>query len=420
MKSPILSKIKPVFFYLWFIAVVAGMMVFLLWAAYLIPVEKIKDNVRKYPITEIVLPSQVPFNFYGLPIDGFTDSLILNHTVFKGTQSIHTALLNPRIQYGKLWMQIESLLAALNENFQGNIRITTYSRFWHGALIFLKPLFYFFDLQQIRFLNLFLQVALLIAVLYLMYKRLGVKHCFAFLAAICVLNPMTTWQCLEYANVINVMLLAVLWVLCNKNPNDKYMFFIIGAVTILFDLLTFPLITLGIPLIIYILLYERSFKDSIVCVIRNSLLWVSGYALMLSSKWCLATLLTSENVLQNGWDNVLHRTYGKPENGMPESMLTVYNSISANLNVMQNKWSLVILGVFVLLLIMSYFFKPYKFYRNLKAIILSGIFFMPFVWYSVLVNHSLIHPHWTYKILAISVYAILSALVCCMKPKIKN
>ena len=117
---------------------------------------------------------------------------------------------------------------------------------------------------------------------------------------------------------------------------------------------------------------------------------------------------------------MLHRTYGKPENGMPESMLTVYNSISANLNVMQNKWSLVILGVFVLLLIMSYFFKPYKFYRNLKAIILSGIFFMPFVWYSVLVNHSLIHPHWTYKILAISVYAILSALVCCMKPKIKN
>ena len=407
--------------YILSLAVGAVLAIYLMWGAYLIPMEKIRENARS-SISDIDVSQKVyALSLYGLPTDWFTDPLILNNASFLGQDALYDALLNPRVEKVESEDQWLNFRLAVNASSLAGFRVIYYPRFWHGYLIFLKPLLVFFDLEGIRYINLVFQLSLLLAILYLMYKRLGFKHCAAFVTALCFLNPVTSWMCLEYANVINVMLLVTLWVLLNKNPDNNYMFFVIGAITILFDFLTFPLVTLGIPLILYICLYKRGFKEDVKCVIKNSFLWLFGYAGMLFSKWVLATLLTDENVIKDGFENVLYRTYGITENGW-DSNVTALRSILLNMNVILNEINntLIILGVFLVFVSINYIYFSYRLKWKFKALVLLGVALMPFVWYSLLVQHSIIHPHWTYKILSISIYALLSAVVCCLEPKKEN
>ena len=432
--------IKSTYLYIWFIVVVALLMMCLMWSVYLIPVEKIRENTHQS--VETLLKTKAYHKSYWKrvirnEVDAATDARMLNEAGFVGL-SEDDFLLNPRIHYVDApsfslyhsmnntdWEKkyVKLLPVFLYQNIHARQKegewIDLYPRFWHGYLLFLKPLLVFFDLQGIRYINLVVQLGLLFVILYLMYKRLGFGHCVAFGGAMCFINPVTSWMCLEYANVVNVMLLATLWVLLNKNSDDNYMFFVIGVITILFDFLTFPLVTLGIPLILYLCLYKRGFKKDIRCVVKNSLLWLIGYAGMWFSKWGLATLFTDYNVIKDGWENVLHRTYGITENGDVLSDVTMLHSILSNFEIIWNRNTVVILGVALVLILVScicsfYVLKiKYQLRMHLKAFVLLCIGLMPFVWYSVLVNHSVVHAYlFTHKIFAVSVYAILSAFVC--------
>ena len=419
-----------IFYYIGFIVVVALLMMCLMWSVYQIPVYKIRENAKSSVSIFDLTPKPTEV------VDIATDARMLNEAAFLGI-SDKDFLLNPRIHYVEFplfsldismdktgWerLNIKKLPRFIYQNIwtrpEGKVWVDFYPRFWHGYLLFLKPLLMFFDLQGIRYINLLFQCGLLCAILYLMYKRLGFKHCVAFVTAMCFLNPITSWMCLEYANVVNVMLLATLWVLLNKNPDDKYMFFVIGAGTILFDFLTFPLVTLGVPLIVYISLYERGFEGDVKCVIKNSFLWLFGYAGMLFSKWVLATLFTDYDVLEDGWQNILHRLYGTTENGGYLLDVTIFSSIMFNLRAFFYTSSVYYLGVFVFFIGGILLFKKCKIKGNLGGLVLFFVGLMPFFWYSVLVNHSIIHSYlFTHKILVITVYAILSAIVCCFENK---
>ena len=387
-----------------------------MYMAYSIPVQEIRENTKD----SINFLFQQPYRHarftYGLPIDAFTDSIILNESAFLGRDTLYDSLMNPRTKYGKT--KENNLNIALYKDNLDDALIVNYPRYWHGYLIFMKPLLYFFNLAQIRHLNLILEAFLLIAVLRLIYRRLGFKHCIAFFSAICFLNPLITWMCLEYAGNINIMLLACLWVLLNKNPDNNYIFFITGATITIFTYLVSPLISLGIPLIIHICLYETNLKNDILCVIKNSFLWDLGFNLMMASKWLFATLLTKENIIKDGFDSVAHRTYGGLDWDLSnKDLITPLNAIKVNLSVIENVDTLIILLTFLFIVLASYFIKPYKFKWNNKILLLLGMSLMPFAWYCLLVNHSVIHPHFTYKTLIITIYAILTAFICIIKEK---
>jgi hypothetical protein len=196
------------------------------------------------------------------------------------------------------------------------------------------------------------------------------------------------------------------------------MFFVIGAVTILFDWMTFPLTTLCMPLIIYICLYERNFRDNIINVIKNSFLWLSGYAGMWFSKWVLGTLLTDQNIFKRAFEKVAERTYGEVFIDFKPVDATVLNSFKFNVNMVCNEIFLVcFLGALGFILLDCCFKSEKKWSFDLRILVLLGIGLMPFVWYGFLINHSIIHARITYTILSISVYAILSAVMCCFGAK---
>lgn len=400
---------KSALFYISFLIVSSLLFMCLMWWVYLIPIEKIRPNVAK-SVNQVPVLLFSDFHSYKVHKDDFTDALMLNEASFLGREPLYDALLNPRVEPAGRWNQLGDLAIGVHTPSLSNMPIIDYGRYVHGHLLFLKPLLVFFDLQAIRMINLAVHLILLLSVLILLYRRLNFKYSLAYFCAFLFLSPEVTWQCLQYATSVNVMLLATLWVLLTKDPFDKYIFFIIGVITSAFDFLTFPLITLGVPLITYICLYDGSFKDNVVCVIKNSLLWGLGYAGVFLGKWLLATLITHQNVLLEGWENFLYRS------GQTENML-LGEVIKANLAEFYHVETLYFFGVFLLGLIISYLFKPYKMTTSKNSLIVLGIGFMPFVWYVIMLNHSAVHHFMTYRILTISAYAVFASVVCCLKAK---
>lgn len=353
-------------------------MMCLMWSVYLIPVSGIRRTLLNSPDI-----------FYY-----FTDYLIFHESIFSGQDALQNALLVPRAEFAE--DRVESMYISLHKEGISGAKISFYPRFWHGYLIFWKPLLTVFKISDICTIYKVFQILMLFVILYLMYKRLGFGHCVAFLTALYFINPIPLWGWLHF-DMINVCLFATLWVLLNKDSNDNYIFFVAGASTILFDFLPYPLITLGIPLVVSVCLYKREFRDDVKCVIKNSLLWLFGYAGMWFSKWVLVTLLTDYNVIKDAWLNILRRSYetSEIEHGVPD--MTILHSILSNVAVIWNRNTVIVLGLALALILISSVFslcvlkKKYRPKINLRALVLLGVGVMPFVWYSVLVQHSIVH-----------------------------
>ena len=102
------------------------------------------------------------------------------------------------------------------------------------------------------------------------------------------------------------------------NKNIGVIFFIVGSVTSFMDLLTEPLITLGLPLIIYILLMQKqrtSLKQDIISFIKLSILWGLGYALTWLMKWILVSLIYNRDIIQNALQQAKFRSTGMKQYG---------------------------------------------------------------------------------------------------------
>ena len=392
-------------------------MMCLMWSVYLIPVEKIRENIRASADIMAVMPEHVHYavKIPGMFFDTWTDSRMLNAAGFPGYKGpFEDSLFNYRAHYfGPPYLSLS--VVAKGGMIMGAWAVD-YARFWQGYLIFLKPLLVFFDLVGIRYINLVFQLGLLVAILCLMYKRLGFKHCVAFVTAMCFFNPLMSWKCLEFAIAVNVMLVAVLWVLLSKSSDDRWIFFVIGTVEILFDWLTYPLVTLGIPLILYICLYERGFKDDVKCVIKNSLLWLFGYAGMWFMKWVLVSVFTEKNMIKESFKHILRRSYGLYSGGEPfYAEISYLKAINYNVKEILCEGSLYY--IFFFCLVVSCFSWFSRFIKSEKVAVLLGIGLMPFIWHGGVVQHSVHHPWMAHKILTITIYAILASVVCCLEPK---
>ena len=412
-----LMRVRQFLFYPIFLIAFSTLMVLLMWGVYSLPVEKIRGNVRSSAKIVNMTPRRLWYN-YDVPgemIDKNTDARMLNEaSILRYKDAFTDSLLNPELIYE--WWAPRNLENSLRAQRLDRKALGVYPRFWHGYLIFLKPLSLFLTLEGIRFINLFLQFCLLLIVCYLIYRRLSVREVFAYLTTMLFLNPVTSWMCLEYATDINIMLMASLWVLLNKNKDDDKIFFVTGAVTIAFDFITFPLITLGIPLILHIALYKRELRESIICVIKNSLLWLVAYALMWCLKWGIATVVTGENVFADAWGNIVHRTYGFLPGDYPDATaINLFSVLKLNIGHIYTKISGYYLIGFLVLLLMSFLVQPFGFKKNFQVLIFLLIALMPFVWFCILVNHSIPHYWFTYRILTVSIFAILSAIVCCFR-----
>ena len=133
-------------------------------------------------------------------------------------------------------------------------------------------------------------------------------------------------------------------------------------------------------------------------------------------KWAIATLMTDDNIIKDGLSNILYRTAG---NGYQETGIrnfTPLNAIKINLRQLDYNNSILIALLYFLLITLNCFIKKCTFIKDKRVLLLLLISLSPFLWYSVAVNHSIIHPLMSYRELCITIFALTAALTLSLAP----
>lgn len=393
--------------------------VVLMLCIYMLPVQEMKNNAHRS--TELynyegVYP-QLMQGYKMSQLDNCTDAIMILNAIFEGTGNlIDDAMTNYRVEY-KDRTPVGSLTDYANDVVVGETYLASYSRYWHGYLVVLKPLMLFFDISDIRMINLVLQFSLLLGILWLMMKKNLEKYLICFIVPVILLNPLVTPLSFQFSTVTYIMLISSVIVLKKEDWKEEqvlYFFLLIGIATAFFDFLTFPLVGLYFPMI-FMMMKQESWKKAVRIVVIGSIAWVIGYAGMWCGKWIVSGILTGRDVIGEALNRAGHY---KEDAEVSVNSLQV---ILKNLMVLV-KWPVVLGGLIVCIWIVKDFVKDRKKQiLNFGWLMVFGmIAVVPFLWYIAAGTHSYEHYWFTYRELCVSIYAVLTCAYKCRETGKQN
>lgn len=291
-----------------------------------------------------------------------------------------------------------------------------YARYWHGYLIFLKPLMTFLSYGQIRYLYMFLYLLLLVAAVLQIAERTDRWTAFSFAIALGAVNGIVLPFSIQYSSVFFVMFAALL--LIGKLYRESFdlsrigiFFLVVGMLTSFVDLLTAPLLTLGVPLLYLVFLQQKQYgTDSCIrnceAVLTASVLWAVGYLGNWAAKWILASCVLGRNVIEDGFSQGLNRLGNGQEeiSGIGAIAYNLFAIVPPGITGGDLKW-FVLGGLAVLLVLFVIFLKFHAEKAVLKAQLpILALIAYPYLWYLVMTNHSQIHYIFTYRVQFMTVW----------------
>lgn len=347
-------------------------------------------------------------------LDNYIDEIIIETSVYDGNTPLNRSIYNYNFRNGNY-----AYVGLTNYFDNKEISKEEYPRYWHGYQVPLKLLLNIFSISDIKMLNYIMQVLLIINICILLIKNKLKVYVIPFILSISLMMPMIIFKSLTFSIPFDLMLLSSNFIIIKykkiKLENYKYIFLIIGALTSYFDLLTFPLITIGYPIIFLLLLSKSNYKDLIKKIICYSIFWIIGYIFMWAGKWAISSILLHKNMFADAYHNILIRL----NNEAYGYKIGYKNIIKANLRYIKNTFTYIILSLdliytFVILIINknNLKFKNIFSLKNLNKIlpfILTSL--MPIVWYFTLKNHSYIHAFFTFRILSILFFSVFIILI---------
>lgn len=337
------------------------------------------------------------------------------------------------------WTPEDSLKAYCAGQDTATMYLHEYTRYWHGYLVYLKPLLLLFSWKQLSVAGVLLQLLLMAAAAWLSVrkKQPGVAVAmvvgFLFMKPLLVLVSLTMTVCwvITLASLI-FMLMKNDW-LREKKLYPEF-FLMVGVLTSYFDFLTYPIVTLGFPLCAFFLLngnasagkggnFRQSrqaakegipkgvgnggvLKDTVRRVVGYSICWGIGYAGMWAMKWIIADLTLHTGTIRDAVWSIIGRT--EAIGGRPRLNGGFY-VIGLNLLEYDHVIYPVMAGVIALA---SLALVVTACRKKGTAAVLTGlvpyliIFCMPFVWIIVVQHHSALHARFTFRILAVAVLAV--------------
>ena len=375
-----------------------------------IPSYKLFDNVKKSMETiqsESISPKIGGIYIYRL--DNFTDALMLNIAVsVEDNSPVQSAMLNRCYRLDNL-KELDYATEMITNGQKELLIEETYCRYWHGNQVILRPLLLFFDYNMIRTLNYFCFGLLLGILVYLMFKKCNKAVPITFLLSLLLINFPIIPLSIQFSTVFYIVFFSLIVMLCIRNKIMKLdwficFFFTIGGLTTYLDLMTVPLITLCLPLIIYLVCINK--KNRYRNIIIASIFWTFGYGVIWFSKLAIGSLLTDINMIEEGINQVVLRTsnyYLDFDMSISGICLYLWNLLTTK--------HLIILVSFLLLLIAVTAFLFYYFSYGKKTIkdnlYLLLIASMPFIWCLVVRNHSVIHIWFVWRLFVITIFSLL-------------
>lgn len=276
-----------------------------------------------------------------------------------------------------------------------------YARYWHGYLVFLRPLLCLLDYEGLRILSAVAFTLLTVVLAILTYKKLGLAVTIAVILSFIGASVGIATQSISTIVPFFIAMVASIYLLArySKIKNFSILFFVIGACTCFFDLLTTPLVTFGIPAVLYFLCKQQEKESSLKEVIKDffkiGIAWITGFALLWLAKWVIADVLYGRNLIAVSLEQIGYRINGEVEK---VNLWKEYSII-----IRQNFFYLTSFPmILVIIASIGYLVARIKKVGQMKVRIeelfpylVIGI--LPFVWYLVLRNHSAFHSFFTYR-----------------------
>ena len=335
-----------------------------------------------------------PLSF--LKQDNFTDAIMIGCTVAEREDMTHfeNMCFSPTYYPVEPIPRTLGIYKAVLDPDDATVEVGDYARYWHGYQMTLRPLLKYMDLKKIRILNYFVLSAMAMTVLLLLNKKIGRKYAIVFLLSILFVGFPVVPLSLQFVTCFLICFIAMITMLLLPEKvittkDNTLLFLIFGGITSFFDLLTTPLLTLGMPLIVMLLRRNR-FPDY-RCALLSCLMWFLGYASVWITKWILAGVFTPYDIISSVSGAIAERS---------GSVVTLSSGM-----VTAAFLSFLVLSIAAILFLVTSMRKRVNDSGN-KYLSLVLIGLLPFLWAIVLQNHSVSHYWFVWRILAVSIFAL--------------
>lgn len=384
--------------------------------AFLLPIDPMRAHVRQsLEMIEKEFADEVLVDGYPSTMTGnFTDCLMLEHAVYRSenhglVEQVLHIYRGESCEEEDSWWPGQSLRDYLDGVPQP--REVEYARYWHGYLIILKPLLLLTSVNALRILNSAMQLLLVGFVIMSFCRKDAWQLAVGFLLSLPFLFYLSTYASLSLSICFYLMTFSLLIQLrwdSRLNAKGLYgeFFLTIGMATSYFDFLTYPLITLVFPLIVYLYLHSGTLGRRLRAVLGYSAQWFAGYIGLWASKWILTDVLTGGSTIRDALCTLLARTYSAEGHSRLDGFVSV---IDKNIQPYGN-WCFVILtGIGLALLFRGIVRREVRRKRaeDFIPFILPALY--PLIWFFVAQNHSEQHWQFTCRIFACSVFAAYTA-----------
>lgn len=354
-------------------------------------------------------------------IDALTDGVMLtrnlNYNLVNDDKAeVFQKFFNFDVEFPKEYYS-NPLLRAMNMN--------GYGRYWHGYNLVLRPLLVFFNYEQIRWLCVVTFVFLSGGVAYSMYRTVGLGITVALGIAFILCKFPIIAYCMQFMNMMVLAMSAMIFLLgywLPKNDNDIkkgqldnfYVFiFILASLTIFFDLLTTPILPIGLSVLV-IMEYMHSkhnYSFDFIVLLKGALVWFWGCISCWFAKWWLNALVLDCAILREAYNQIILRINAPitMNDGAVMEASAIY-SLIVNLAMLVQPLEFVWFEMLFFVLLFALLYLKFRFPKanadkNYSKIMLIFIA-LPILWYMLIKNHSQIHFWYTYRSLMISVVAL--------------
>lgn len=417
-------------------------LVLLMWLAvslsYCIPTELLEDHVEE-SMEILSEEGRYPNSYTGEPFDNPTVFTMLEMASQPSMGNpFTTALLNPRLSVTGDWSErITSVSNAPNGTYND-----AYYRYWHGYLVILKPLLIVCNVKEIR---LIFQTAfflmLCIACISLTRAKLA-PIAIALCMSLALIGAADAASTLPVFFSFFIALVGVAWIgrqgtghSTEQSPSRSMTtapdhifigFMLLGAFTAYFDFLDNPLLTFGLPAVTLICStcshqHKREAWHCIRTLLCCCASWGFGYGCTWLAKWVIAHCLTDFDVIGQAVTSILYRSgldngessfvYGSPLDAVCASFQTLgfirYIVIACVLFIIA---CLVVIPACSL----SQRANTAAISFAKKAAILLFVALLPYAWFLLLSNHTLIHLYFAYRTQAVALFALFSGVHLCL------
>ncbi len=404
----------------------------------LFPSSLIENNVRESS-KRLLLEGNLPLitNFSYVTTNNYTDSIMINEcysidcdkpifSYMSARKNFKKGLTNFQLEdtNGELisisssstkdfYNPVEELNEFLDDKVDTSIE---YARYWHGYLPFLRVLLIFFNITEIRLFLFILFSILFILLIVLLKKKLGSTISFIFAFSLLAYDYFFVSYSLESAPIFITMMLSciILLAFLDKIKNIYLYLFIVACISNFVDFLTVPIITLAMPLFIYILYKQKQgnlgVKETLKIVTVSCITWGIGYAFTWLSKWIIYDILYHKNLISSAISQVLYRTSST-------NNLTSNTIFYVLVKFLSNTIAFVMFFIFLVTTVLFIACKKYKiqlqnnsfvnYLKTISPILLISV--LPIIWYVSLRNHTILHTHFVYRHMIV----FLSGLLIC-------